>query len=388
MTDDGEYVILNGAIFDEDKDYTLEELQAIVDSTNLYTSKVGHGVGIIIGHTPDENNGVELPRVGFLENLRLGMQNGKHTILATFKLFRRFVDSLLGPVGEVYPDRSVELWEDNIISAVALLGGSRPAKELGTLFKKSGRLYRYSKNTFSEDSMSDVMNTQSEAFAAFFDLFKQTKEGAYLCKLVEEATSPVVDEPEADTTGDDLVPPEADTDKVSNDETTPEEKEDFDEGSAPSGGNTFVPGTEDKDEEEESKLSKLRMQNDDLKFKFSKLQMTLKEKELEIYSLQRKYNSSVRERELIRLQHEGYSFDLADEVEAVSELSDEHYARYLDKIKRNYKRAPIGIKFDNQMPIDVTGQRPSLSKEEYEKILKYQHEKQIPWEVALKEHGK
>ncbi len=390
MVEDGDYVILNGAIFDEDKDYSLDELQQIIDATNAYTAKVGSGVGVIVGHTPDENIGIEQGRVGFIENLRLGMANGKTTIFATFKLFKRFVDSLLGPVGEVYPDRSVELWPDKIISAVALLGGSRPAKELGKLFKKSGKVYRYSKNTFSEDSMSDEMNTQTEAVNALFEIIKQSKEWQYLCKMVEEATTPV--EPEADDTGDDIVPAEADTDKVTDEETNEEAKDDFEEagGSAPSGGNTFVPSDSDDDEDKKDnkKFSRLRIQHDELKSNYSKLENILKEKELEISTLMRKYRSSERERELIRLQHEGFTFDLADEVEAVADLDEEHYGKYLEKMKKNYRRAPIGIKFDNQMPIDVTGQKPSLSRDAVEKIVKFAVDKGMTFEEALKEHGK
>lgn len=397
MIQDGDYVILNAAIFDEDDEYTPERLQKIISKTSEYASGVGSGAGVIVGHTVE--NAPELGRVGFLDNLRLGMNNGKQAIFATFRLFKSFVDSLLGPVNEVFPDRSVELWEDDVISAVALLGGNRPAKELGKMYKKAGKLYRYSKNTFSEDSMSDEMNTQTEAVNALFEIIKQSKEWQYLCKMVEEATTPVA--VDSDDTGDDIVGPESDEDKVTDEETSEEASEDFDadgdSGSAPSGGNTFIPGGDDDDKDKDKdddddktveKHSRVRRERDDLKSKYSLLEATLAEKENEINLLLRKYRSSERERDLVRMQHEGYTFDLADEVETVADLSDEAYSKHLDKIKKNYRRAPIGIKFDNQMPIDVTGKKPSLSAESMDKIVKYAVDKKVTWEQALKDHGK
>ncbi len=100
-------------------------------------------------------------------------------------------------------------------------------------------------------------------------------------------------------------------------------------------------------DDEEVAPAKLRMQYDQARRKNAKLEADYKAMFAKVAQIEKDKTIADRKNELMQLEAEGYEFDMADEVETVSDLEPARFSKHIALMRKNYRRAPIGITFNN-----------------------------------------
>jgi len=398
---DNDYVIVEDVfILDEhqmkigDKviDINEQKLQDIADRNNRRIHNTGDEIPLIIGHTKDGADEKDQPEVvGYASNLRVKdfMNTGKKAIAATFKYHKASAD-----LAKKFPRRSVELWtRDWKLDPIALLGATTPERDLGLVrFKRKGpRKYsRLLPMTGTQDTNEIVAGVvaalqQSDVWQ-FVQSQMRANQGMEMG--IDDSLLPANEE------DDSLLPEE----EMGLEEEVPmEEGEEGLEEEVPEEEATGVEG-EDPDaveeEPEEKEPVRMNRQNeDDVKVRLSRVEKEngdlvakLSAAEVAVQEIKLKYQRAQRDAELMGLENEGYLFDRKEELDHVSNLSEEAYASHINIIKKRYQRAPVGGATFNPAK-DAVKEVKGRGKEDMAAIAKLALDKGISYEAALAQHS-
>jgi hypothetical protein len=327
-----EFITVKRPIFDEHDQLENEEwkttpevLSRIIDRFKERAADTGDYPVVTDGHTPDDPDKRQPDVLGFATDFslgRIGKVKPRKAIIAEMKIYRDKAARL-----KTLPRCSVELWPDMVadpvvlhpdkhpIDTIALLGAERPARDLGLMYSKiANGKHRYS-HTFPDLDEKDTM-TPDEIKRLVIDC------------ISEWETSRKAKEAEACQT--DAQPMEYEEDKAGDLEEMPEEKE-------------VVPDGGEVEEDEAVEPAKLRMQRDQLKRRYAKLEADHKKLAAEVEGMKKKARLSERKADLMQLEGEGFIFDMADEVEYIADLEPKRYSLHLKKIKKNYKQGPVNV---------------------------------------------
>lgn len=335
--EEGDYVVIPSvAVFDEfdgrgdeklKLNFTPEVLQKIADRSNRRMLDTGDACVIYDRHT-SENPDDPLPNLlGLATDFRLGTIGKlfpRKCIMATFKFLKDKWE-----MAKQRPRRSVEIWMDDLcIDVVSLLGDERPARDLGLLFsKKSGRKAKYSYELKGADMELD------EVIKKCLDAWMATPEMAWvkdnMSKLKEEM--------------------EDDKDKVAEDEKMKKSKDEKIE-QVPGGSVDLEDDEWEKGEDNDMKSEKYKLQRDQERRKFAKVQTEKTALESRLLNLERKSRTSERKADLMQLEAEGVVFDMAEELEIVADMDVARYSKHVGHMKKRYSRAPIGVSIKAAVP--------------------------------------
>ena len=330
----------NVACFDEhdgqeeglDIDFTPEVLSQIVDACNQRIQDTGDLVPVTDRHTSDDSNDPEPEILGFAQNFRLGdigKVKPRKAIYCDMHIYKEKMEKAKG-----LPRRSIELWPDmvadpvvlkandkNPIDSISLLGSQRPARDLGLMFqKKSSGAAKYQHELQNDKEPMD----EAAVIKQCLEALSNTPEFAYLRELMQQHQAEG-EQPE----------------QYQDEEEKHEER--------PDGGDkpeqAEQPEQYEEKEEDEDKLepAKLRMQRDQERRKYAKLENSYKALFAKVEALERDKRVATRKADLMDLEGQGYTFDLAEELEYVADMEPKLYSKHLSKIKKNYAKAPIGV---------------------------------------------
>jgi hypothetical protein len=304
-----------------DIDFTPEVLQQIIDNTNHRILDTNDLVPVYIGHIDDDlPEGKQGELVGFVMNLSLGQigeLNPRACIMGDICWLR---DKHEG--AKEFTRRSIELWLDDpmVIDNLAILK-RRPERNLGILFQKNKAANHKYKRSLTDEK--DIMAEHVENLPDGNDeLVKKIMDKVMACphmKFVEDMMNK-----EKESALEDTEEPKVNEE---DDDETPAEMED----------------ETDKMPEKE----KLKAQRDQSRRQFAKLQDQNKELEGRLAKMERTARIAERKADLLELEATGVLFDMADELEYVSDLDVVRYQKHINKIKKNYSKAPIGVTIAN-----------------------------------------
>lgn len=315
-----EWIILeNEAVFKVHGDYTIEDLEEIVENNNRRIRDTGDLVPITLGHTREGADEEDQPLiVGLAEDFyvgTLGKETPQPAIFCRMKFYKDLFEK--HDIGRQYTRRSCELWiKDKYLDPIAVLGATTPFLDLGLLGKHSKK-YRYSMTTYqqgafmdqTEDLLKDLMSKleQHEVFAYVRQLMKEHVKDVEVNEVQAEGEKPVA----ADA--------------------KPEDKD-----------------TNDKD----------RLQKDVLVGEVEKFKHENTALRAEFEVLQRKFRRAERERDLVRMETvEGISFDMGEELDLVQDMTDDTYTKHKERMRKRYQRAPVGVNLNIAQPADHGGER-------------------------------
>jgi hypothetical protein len=315
---DGYKLIEHVAILDtfEDDELTVDEarLQRIAANANKRFSDTLDAVPLVLGHTDEAlPESAQPPIVGYAINFQLGTLGEVEPRPALFVDF--LIDPKFDGVEKQYPRRSVELWEDDIVDPIALLGATTPRRALGLLSKNGSRRDKRSTRfeLMSEEQMADDTQNNDDVVKAVLDAFESSPMGKYLkAKMEADAEQPQDDEP-------------------ADDDATKNENGDED---APADKAKMGKGKKAKDA--------IRLERDQLAMNLSKAERENAKLAKEVAEIQTKLRRGDREASLKQLAYEGYSFDLVEELDYVEDMSDDRFEKHVGKIKTRYSRSPRG----------------------------------------------
>jgi hypothetical protein len=398
---DNDYVIVEDVfILDEhqmkigDKviDINEQKLQDIADRNNRRIHNTGDEIPLIIGHTKDGADEKDQPEVvGYASNLRVKdfMNTGKKAIAATFKYHKASAD-----LAKKFPRRSVELWtRDWKLDPIALLGATTPERDLGLVrFKRKGpRKYsRVLPMTGTQDTNEIVAGVvaalqQSDVWQ-FVQSQMRANQGMEMG--IDDSLLPTNEE------DDSLLPEE----EMGLEEEVPmEEGEEGLEEEVPEEEATGVEGEDpdavEEEPEEKEPVRMNRQDEDDVKVRLSRVEKEngdlvakLSAAEVAVQEIKLKYQRAQRDAELMGLENEGYLFDRKEELDHVSNLSEEAYASHINIIKKRYQRAPVGGATFNPAK-DAVKEVKGRGKEDMAAIAKLALDKGISYEAALAQHS-
>lgn len=318
------------------------KLIQIVNQCNARIKDTGDLVPVTAGHTSEDPSVPEPEILGYAYRFSLGTigkVKPRPCILCDMKI-RKDRMALVKRL----PRRSIELWPDLVIDpvvlseaeepaidSVALLGAQRPARDLGMLFQKNTTTrsrYRHSIDRKELMNPEELIRQCVEAISALPE-FAFIRDQMAKAKM-EEDGEPLKEEEDGEPASfedDDNAAKmkarkrmEADEDKA---------KMEHDE--------------EPLKEEEDCAPAKLRMQRDQERRRYARLESQHKALFAKVERLERDKRLADRKADLLALEGEGYSFDLSDELDYVSDMEPARYSKHLSKIKTRYKKAPIGV---------------------------------------------
>ena len=424
LVDIGEF-----AIFDEDSRYKEGDLQKIVDVNNARIQDTGDAIPIVLGHTKENAEETEQPAiVGWAKKLRLmtiGKLNPRAAIVATFEIIKDCVETVKN-----YPRRSVELWEnDMIIDPIALLGSTRPAKNLGLMTfaslktgTKVSKYYEEGKDmadiTLDKDALVKLIHStiedseigqwvHSQLIKPEAESEKVTTEEVDKEEVIDEAQEgaevegdKVVDPAEAAEEGKEIVAEDTKETKV--EEEIPEKKEadgeatNMEEGTTPGGDNTFIPSFGGKKDKECEKCGKAECNckskheavgevtdyQADVIARYRKDALVAREEAAELAKQVCKF---AREKELLKLVQE-YSFEVEEEMKLTNDFNDAQFVNHLNVIRTRYSRIPVG-RGAHVYPVvtDESGSKPPMTLEKVNKAIEIASKTKCSFEEALKQ---
>jgi hypothetical protein len=387
-----------------------DALQTIADNCNRRVEETGDECPLVIGHTLDDAPETDQPPVvGYARDFFVGdlFRTGKKALFATFKILADKVD-----VVRNYPRRSVELWLERMeVDPISLLGATTPERDLGLLqLERRGSPKRYSrvyddatcptppcdpvppsvpevpensapmademkpddapKGDADKSTLSDADVSKIVAAIMQTDVFKQLEQ-----IIAEEETTP-----EGADAGhpDDAFPPPG-----------------GDPAPTPPGPTPPPPPPVDKErrgDHEESvqygDLDKVKMQRDtqELKAKLNRTESQVHALQRENEEFKRKYRRSEREKDLRSLvADDGFSFDVAEELDLVTDMSEDVYKVHVDRIKKNYSRAPVrvGLIPTVENP-GVFGATSPITKDQMTRAVEIASKGEMSYEQALR----
>jgi hypothetical protein len=317
------------------------------------------------------------------------MNTGKKAIAATFKYHKASAD-----LAKKFPRRSVELWtRDWKLDPIALLGATTPERDLGLVrFKRKGpRKYsRLLPMTGTQDTNEIVAGVvaalqQSDVWQ-FVQSQMRANQGMEMG--IDDSLLPANEEDES------LLPEE----EMGLEEEVPmEEGEEGLEEEVPEEEATGVEGEDpdavEEEPEEKEPVRMNRQDEDDVKVRLSRVEKEngdlvakLSAAEVAVQEIKLKYQRAQRDAELMGLENEGYLFDRKEELDHVSNLSEEAYASHINIIKKRYQRAPVGGATFNPAK-DAVKEVKGRGKEDMAAIAKLALDKGISYEAALAQHS-
>lgn len=315
---DGYVHALHIPIFDEhERDgikYDEARLSRIAENNNCRIADTGDLVPLVPGHAPDGKPEEATTILGWASNFQIGTWGIEQPRPCIFADFKFPLD--MWEIARGLPRRSVELidytTDQAFIDPIALLGGTTPYRDLGLLYSRkkssSTTIYRYELNGGSMDK-EELVKLVCECITNS-DVGKWAAE-----KMKCEASEKAAEDKPAEDTADEDKPAEYEAD----------DKED-------------KPADEDDDKE------KLKNQRDQEQRKYARLEADHKLLSSRLADLERKERISTRKADLLGIEAEGVLFEMAEELDTVSDLDDKSYARHLDKMRKRYSRSPIGVK--------------------------------------------
>lgn len=355
--EEGDYVVVRDVpIFDEhhgqeegeDLDFTPEVLEKIVTACNRRIADTGDCPVVTDGHIyPDEPPPDVL---GFACDFKLGQIGNvrpRAAILATLKIHKDKYER-----AKQLPRRSVELWPDMVadpviltdkkspLHSLALLGAERPARDLGLLAaKKRGQPHRYS-HEVSHAHEEESLNPE-EIIKQCLEALAQSPEMAFIRELMAKQ-QPAQEEP---------APEQFEAEEKSEDAEPAE-----DEGDEP---------------------EKYKMQRDQERRRYAKLQSAHDALAAKVAELETKERISTRKADLLGLEQEGICFDMAEELELVGDMEPARYSKHLATMRKRYQRAPVGVQI-NVKTVPVEGGKADVMltpDQVYEAAIKKANEK-------------
>lgn len=296
------------------EEFNEQVLREFVANTNQRIADTGDYPPLYLNHTRKENyEGNEPlpaeeqpPLVGFAFAFRVGTigdLNPRPAILATFMYLKTKYEQ-----AREFTRRSPELWvEDRVIDAIALLK-HRPERNLGVLYEKS-----INDDKYSHMEKDELIKACLEAVSALpqimyiNDVMKKQEEAAKMEAIKEqsgEEDNPMMDNEE-----------EVDI-KIDN-------------------------KNKEEDAAYEKEPEKMKMQHDQQKRKYAKLEMEHKNLQDRLAAMETKSRLAERKAELLQLEQEGIQFDFAEEFDHVKDMETVHYEKHLGRMRKCYNKAPI-----------------------------------------------
>ena len=333
-------------------------LQKIVDACNARGRDTGDWPPVLDRHTSDDPSAPQPEVLGYACDFklgRIGKVRPRPCVMATLRIRKDKWEK-----ARQLPRRSIELWTDDLaidpvvlskerspIDSVALLGGERPARDLGLLAAgKAGPRRRYSR-----ELQGGTLDTE-QIIKQVLDALAQSPEMAFIRELMakqEDAGLAQEEKPDMAYSEDEAMP-------------ATEAKADDVEG-----------------EEDEDKLSpaRLRMQRDQERRRYAKLQAAHDQLAAKVASLERSERVAARKADLLGLEAEGVSFDMGEELELVQDMEPARYSRHLATMRKRYQRAPVGVSI-KPAPVPADGGTPEslLTPDKvYEAAIRTAHER-------------
>lgn len=317
-------IVDNVPVFDQHDEYDEAILQKIVDNNNRRIADTSDACPLVIGHTdPDLPEDQQPEVVGYATNFRLstiGKLNPRRCIVATFKFLRDKWEK-----AKQFPRRSVELWKDELFfDPISLLGASTPKRDLSIVYAKPGEKFTYSLQENEGSSLHTAMDEKETLLKDVLAKCEETDVFQFVRQLMKERAEKEEDKPK--------------------DEDEPEKN------------------AEDEESDDEKKEDKDRMQKDQLRADVEKFRREADATRRELELFKRKQVRAERERDLVKMEtQEGIIFDLAEELDLVSDLSAEQFSRHQDRMRKRYQRLPDA---SHIRPVADHTQSESLSKDQ------------------------
>lgn len=354
------------------------KLQEIANLNNKRISDTGDKVPLIIAHTEDGKGEKEV--VGYASNFEVKdfFATGKKGLSSTFEVFANCADQV-----RKFPRRSIELlMNSGKLTAIALLGGTQPERDLGLMqFSSEGPNLKFN---YTAD-LSSMLNLPKSNSPVGIDPIQQIisalEQTDVFCWVKEQMNKQkAVD---AGMTKDLLPQEESDSDDLLGEEEVEEEEKPVDgKGSSEPTGK----GTSDK-EEEKAKMEAKDLE--DIKIKLSSIEeANLKLKtdqevlKVENAALKIQLQNAQRKDTILKLKADGLGLDVEKELEYTKTFNDEQFKAHCEHAKLCYQKAPVG---EPKFNFEKDGALPQgeLSGDEAHKIALKAAEEKISFSDAL-----
>jgi hypothetical protein len=324
----------DGIVFD------FARLSKIVENNNKRIRDTGDDVPLVPGHVPEDKPEEQTQVLGWATNFTMGTWGMENPRACIFADLRFPLDKW--EVAKNLPRRSIELWEpgtDNaFIDPIALLGATTPHRDLGLLYAKKTResdRYLYEINTTHGVEMD-----KTEMAKCFAEMLENSDIGKYVREHMKASEEAKVEEPEAKH--EDEVPVKSDEGEAQDDKEVESEE-----------------GDHKEDKPEEKVKEKYKLQRDQERRKNAKLESAVKELHSRLADLERRERAAARKADLLAIEAEGVMFDMAEELETVSDMSEAAYEKHLGKMRKRYSRSPVGVSL-NVERLPSAGRAPSV----------------------------
>ncbi len=406
-------------IYKVNPDCDLERLNEIARANNSRIA-AGEETTVTLGHTSESDPELITIPVGHAENFWVEDED-------------LFVDLVIDDewVSQIkkYNKVSVELWEDQIITPIALLAKNRPALEVGLIkydMPNRGEISHDTYITNEEDIEVENMSPQeieqlfietmnhSEFYSKFCDLLENViPKIQESVKHMEDTLAPLLVEEAAEPEHEDIAPElDAEAKEIEGEEAIPEgeteEKVAEEVPAVAEEAKEKVDEVEDKPEEKKEEVEKNDMAstsanngyiadldnekkkkyqaNEDLvKFYQEKLLATEKEKadllaknDLEKKELISKYQFESRKNELNELSKKFY-FEPNDEIEIVGKMDEVQWEMHKQIIATKYQKNPIG----RTVSVAPMEDRDVSKPDQVQRAIKYATENGVDFKTAL-----
>ncbi len=316
-------------IFDEHKgsedgldfDFDVPMLQKIVDRANHRMKDTGDVVLVTDNHSSDEQ---EAPILGYADNFEVapfGEVSKRHAIYADLHIRKDKEER-----AKELPRRSIELWLDDMTADnIALLGSTRPARDLGLFEKKLSEKNRYQRVFSQRESMTpeEITKHVMEAMSAMPEI-----EYVRECMKHQEAKHS--------------------EEEVKSEEEAMKDDEHHEE-----------VAEENLEHAEDLEPAKLRMQRDQERRRYAKLETEYKALFDKVSLMERKSRVAERKSDLLGVEQEGVMFDFAEELDLISDMEEDKYQKHLGHMRKRYQRSPVGAQFIKPAAIPVEGGKPT-----------------------------
>jgi len=371
----------------KDVNYKIDhaKLQEIANLNNKRVAETGDKVPLIMGHTEDGKGDKEV--VGYASNFEVKdfFATGKKGLSSTFEVFANCADQV-----RKFPRRSIELlMNSGKLTAIALLGGTQPERDLGLMqFSSEGPNLKFNYGIDLSSMNAPMTNLPKSNSPVGMDMVQQIIAALENCDVFVWAKDQMSKQKAVDAgmTKDLLPQEESDSDDLLGEEEVEEEDKPVDgKGSSEPTGK----GTSDK-EEEKAKMEAKDLE--DIKIKLSSIEeanLKLKTEQevlkVENAALKIQLQNAQRKDTILKLKAEGLGLDVEKELEYTKSFNDEQFEAHCEHAKLCYQKAPVGeAKFNFEK--DSAAPQGELSGEEAHKIALKAAEEKISFSDALNKY--
>jgi hypothetical protein len=351
---------------------TAQRLKEIAANNNRRIQETGDEIPIVIGHTKDGLDEQKQPLiVGWARDLTVKplFETGRKAIFAK----ARFEEGKLDLIKK-FPRRSVELWlRKMMIDPISLLGATTPERDLGLLKFANGD-HKYASFSPSEEPMN-VDEIVQKVLAAL----EQTDVFQWARQQMEQSQEEPAEAPPGGqgSPGEEPVAPMGQGQEMPQEE--PQEQPAQYAASAPSGSNTFLPGSKGNMEPD-----RVKMAMNQLEGKLVRYQQAYEQQATELQDVRVKLQKATREKDLLELDGQGVQFDMAEELADVAEMPEVQYQKHLERMKVRYQKAPVGNPyFKSAERVKALGQSPSRGQADVNSVVDYATAHNLSYQEAL-----